>query len=257
MWNEPLLHPDIARMMEYVIKKNQRGYITTNGMIWNQDLFELITEQNRIYQLIISLDGLPGNKSIAKCRPGSDPDRIILNIERFIELKERKGNNIELCLKICQRGQDWEEIENFIYYWLKTGVDYICIGRMLNHSGLEIRKYPCQYFDDKFMLIRCDKEIVPCMYNEQVAIENYFKIGKLNETESLIAAYNRSKFQMLREDQKMEIFYGPCNFCNSAYTGDGFRGQYQFNDPTKKDIGILYSSQDYYNQTFSLRDIRR
>lgn len=257
MWNEPLLHPDIARMMEYVIKKNQRVYITTNGTIWNQDLFELIMEKNSCYQLIISLDGLPGSKSIGKCRPGSTR-KIINNIYKLITLQIKKGiNNIDLCLKICQRGQDWEEIENFIYYWLKSGVDYICVGRMLNQSGSDMRIYPCQYFDDQFMLIRVDGELVPCMYNRQVAIDNYFRIGKLNETEDLIEAYNHLKLTRLRKDQNRGIFHGPCKTCNSAYTGQGFRGQYQFNDPRKKDIGILYSSQDYYNQTFSLKDIRR
>jgi hypothetical protein len=253
MNNEPLLHPDITRMMEYVISKGQRCYITTNGTIWNEDLFKLITEKNSFYQIIFSLDGL-WNNTIEKCRPGSNKYILLNYIERFKKLKEEKGNNLDMCLKICRRGQDWEEIENFIYFWLKDEIDYICIGNMLNQVGIEVRKYPCQYFDDKFLLIKANKHIVPCMYNTIVYFVNYFNIGKLNETENLIDAYNRPVLQKLREDQNNGIFHGPCKSCNSAYTGQGFRAQYEFNDPGKKEIGTLYGSYDYYNMTFSLKD---
>ena len=254
MWGEPLLYPHIFDMMEHVVRKKQRAYITTNGMLWNDDLFELITEQNRIYQIIFSLDGVPWSKSIELCRKGTESFTVLHNIERFKKLKEKKGNNIDLCLKICHRGQDWGEIEDFIFFWLGTGIDYICVGRMLNQSGLELRREPCQYFNSMYMLIRADREIVPCMYNYDVSINNYFKIGKLEENENLIEAYNKPVLLELREDQERGIFSGPCKNCNSAYTGYGFRGQLEFNNQTYKDIGTLYTTQDYYNVTFSLKD---
>jgi MoaA/NifB/PqqE/SkfB family radical SAM enzyme len=254
LWNEPTLYPHIFDMIEHVVRKKQRAYITTNGMIFHNDLFELITEKNRVYQIIFSLDGLPGSKSIELCRKGSDEKVILENIRKFVELKERKGNNIDLCLKICQRGQDWEEIEEFIYLWLSRGIDYICVGRMLNQSGLPLRRYPCQYFNDMYMLIRVDREIIPCMYNYDVAIKNYFNIGKLDKTEDLIEAYNRIDLVRYRDEQKKGLFRGPCKTCNSAYTGRGLRGVFEFNDPEKKRLGKLYSTMDYYNCTYSLKD---
>ena len=254
MNNEPLLHPDIYKMMKYVIEKEQRCYLTTNGMIYNQNLYELMTQKNSCYQIVISLDGLPGSKSIKMCRPGSEEEIIIHNIFRFLALKQKNGNNIDVCIKICQRGQDWEEIEEFIYLWLSYGVDYVCVGKMLNQSGLELRKFPCQYFDNKFMLIRADHRAVPCMYCYDVSINDYFQIGELDEKQDLIEFYNNDVYTRLRENQNQGIFGGPCKTCSSAYTGHGFRGKFQFNDKSKKNIGTIYSSLDYYNQTFSLRD---
>lgn len=251
---EPLLHPYITEMVEYPLSKKMRLYITTNGMIWNEDLFQLITEENGCYQLLFSLDGLPLKKSrsIERARPGSNRELIMKNIIKFLELKAEKKSDIDTCIKLCRRGQDWEEIEEFIYYWLIRGVDYVCIGEMLNQTGTGMRIYPCQYFDDMYMLIRADKEIINCMYRYEVAIENQFAIGKLDEKEDLIEVYNRSKLVKLREDQKKGIFHGACKTCGSAYTGRGFRGQLEFNNPKLKDIGILFCSQDYYNRTFSL-----
>jgi organic radical activating enzyme len=253
MNGEPLLYPHIYELIQYVIGKKQRVYLTSNGLIWNNELFELVTEQNSFYQMIFSIDGLPRSTSLSLCRQGYN-DNVLKNIYRFLNLKEHKGNNIDLCLKICQRGQDWEEIENFIYYWLNQGVDYVCVGRMLNQSGLSLRSYPCQYFNDKFLLVRADREIVPCMYDTSVYADNYFQIGKLGDNEDLQDAYNRIALVELRDKQQNGIFEGPCATCNSAYTGYGFRAKYEFNDPLKKDIGTMYGVFDYYNVTFSLTD---
>jgi len=252
---EPLLHPDIFKMIEYTISKGMRSYITTNGLIWNEDLFQLITEKNRCYQIIFSLDGIVDNKSrsIEQARPGSNRKLIYDHIMRFKELKEKKGNNIDLCLKFCHRGQDWAEMEEFIGYWLNEGIDYICIGRMLNQTGKELRIYPCQYFDSMYMLIRVDGELIPCMYNYDVAIKNYFEIGKLNDKISLVDAYNNITLQKLREDQANGVFHGPCKTCNSAYTGYGFRGELTLNRDTYK-VGKLYHGKDYYNEMYSRID---
>ncbi len=58
----------------------------------------------------------------------------------------------------------------------------------------------------------------------------------------------------MRFDHKTKNFLGPCKKCGSAYTGYGFRGQFQFNSSKLKDIGILHTTYDYYNTTFSLKN---
>lgn len=254
---EPFLHPEIYKICELPISKDMRFYITTNGMIWNNDVMELLTEKNSCYQVLFSLDGLPEpcSRSIENARPGSDRKIIVKNIERFIELKRSKGNNTDLCVKICQRGQDWEEVEDFIAYWLTKGVDYVCVGRMLNQNTNNMRIYPCQYFDDMYMLIDVNGRIKPCMYNTDVVINDYFNLGKLQDNESLIDAFNKPRLQELRENQKKGIFEGPCKKCGSAYTGYGFRGKFKFNPKGKhKDFPEMYTTMDYYNTTFSLVD---
>jgi radical SAM protein with 4Fe4S-binding SPASM domain len=103
------------------------------------------------------------------------------------------------------------------------------------------------------MLIRVDGEITPCMYNYDVAIKNYFEIGKLNDKIPLIEAYNNIALQKLREDQNNGIFHGPCKTCNSAYTGYGFRGELTLNRDIYK-VGKLYHGKDYYNEMYSQID---
>jgi radical SAM protein with 4Fe4S-binding SPASM domain len=253
---EPLLHPDYTEMIKYITKADKRAYITTNGMQWNEELFQHITEPNSIYQIIFSLDGLPHefSRSIELARPGSNRKTILGTIERFLELREKKGKYIDVAVKICERGQDYEEIENYIYYWLKRGVSYVCVGKMLDAvNDSEMRIYPCRYSDNMFMVIRVDGEVVACSYHPVAHNENYFGFGNVRNDTPLLEIYNNEKMQKFREDQKQGIFRGPCRNCGFAYTGDGFKGMVKFRNAERKEMGWVSVHYDYYNTFYSLR----
>ena len=179
---EPLLHPDYYEMVKYITDRHLRTYVTTNGTIWNEDLFQHITSGSSFYQLVFSLDGLwdEKSKSIEIARPGSDRDLIRGNIQRFINLKRHKGNKLDLCIKICQRGQDWEEIENFISYWLHNGADFVCVGAALDKINPEsMRLYPCQYSDFNFIVIKSDGRVVRCAYNDVATNDPRYSMGSV------------------------------------------------------------------------------
>ena len=257
---EPLLHPDYAEMIQHIIESGHRAYITTNGHFWNEDFFQAITEKNSIYQIIFSIDGIPEpfSNGIELARPGSNRALLMENLERFIELKLSKGDNLDLCIKICERGQDWEEIENFIAYFLgKRGVDYVAVGKMLDRpADVGSRIYPCRQIGGMFMGIRADGEVVACPYNPACFNDNYFQFGNVRNDTPLLDIYNNEKMTKQRENHKKGIFEGPCETCGFAYTGEGFLGHIQFRDKKLKELhpGGVYWHNDYYNQFFSTRN---
>lgn len=252
---EPLLHPHYAEMAKYVEAAGLRYYITTNGMIWNDELFELITQpESTCYQIIFSLDGVPGSRSIKLARPGTDEARVLKTIRDFGALKSAKHAPIDMAVKICQRGQDWGEIEEYIGYWLGTGyVDYVCYGRMLDEktSGGQ-RRHPCQYFDHNFLIVGVDGTSRLCAYNTGIC-NGANPVGKLNSTENLLEFYNNLAFTKYREDQRNGIYHGPCETCGFAYTGYGSEGVLVFRDPKFGAMNPVYFKQDYYNQFYSLK----
>ncbi len=257
---EPLLHPNYAEMIKYIADRGHRAYITTNGHFWNEEVFQTITDENNIYQLIFSIDGLPmpGSKSIELARPGSNRDLVMENLRMFIELKRKKGNNIDLAVKICERGQDWEEIENYIaHFLLIEGVDFVILGKMLDRKTEKgSRIYPCRYSDNMFMVIRSDGEVVACSYHPKVHNENCFQFGNVRNDTPLLDIYNNPKMTAFRKDQHEGIFADPCDTCGFAYTGDGFVGHLKFRDSTLSQIhpnGVSYHN-DYYNQFYSLKE---
>jgi MoaA/NifB/PqqE/SkfB family radical SAM enzyme len=253
---EPLLHPEYYDLIKYTTDKGLPCYITTNGTLWNERLFNHITNRTSCYQLIFSLDGLPllKSQSIEKARPGSNRELILSNIKRFLRLKRSKGNEIDVCLKICRRGQDYGEIEEDIAYWLKTpGVDFVCVGDdLVDDNTAGMRVYPCQYSDNNFLVIKSDGYATLCAYNDRMTNDRQYAIGHVGYEDNLLDFYNNDAYTRFRKDQRKGIFHGPCKTCGFAYTGTGFNGELRFRDKSLTDQPIYYH-QDYYNQFFSLK----
>ena len=255
---EALLHPKYYELIKYVVDRNLRVYFTTNGTIWNERLFQLITQPNSVYEIIFSVDGLWDYKSrsIELARPGSRRDLIRQNIQKFIYLNNSRNNgkNLDTCVKICHRGQDFEEIENYISYWLEYGIDFVCVGQTLLHlNEKSMRIYPCQYSDSNFMVIKSDGRVVLCPYNDDATNNPDFAMGSVLNDTPLLDIFNNEKFMEYREDQQNGIFHPPCDTCSFAYTGTGYRGEVKFRNPalTQKKI---YFSQDFYNSFYSYKE---
>jgi MoaA/NifB/PqqE/SkfB family radical SAM enzyme len=250
---EPLLHPDYAELTKYISKAKIPFYTTTNATIWNDEFFEHITDNDTMcYQLIFSLDGLWDTNSIEKARPATNRKVVRENIERFIKLKNKKNPNLDLCLKICKRGQDYEEFEDYIDYWLNTeGVDFVCVGSPLVDDNVDnMRTYPCQYSDNNFMVIKPDRRVCFCAYNDEMTNNHDNKVGILDYKSNLLDFYNNEKFTEFRENQRKGIFHPVCQTCGFAYTGHGFEGVIYFRKHPERKV---FYHQDYYNQFFSFK----
>lgn len=256
MNGEPLLHPQYAEMVKYITDRGHRCYITTNGMIWNDELFNHITNNTSCYQIIFSINGLPWTESAELAQPGIDTEKVYEHIQRFGRLKESKHSKIDMAVKICQRGQDWEEIENYIGYWLnKSFIDYVCYGKMLSgESKSGQRTASCQYFDNNFLILRTDGSSRLCAYNPEIVNGNANPVGVLKPGESLLDFYNNASFKKYRELQDKGIYSGPCETCGFAYSGMGMSGKIEFRDKYLKSLGPVNFRQDYYNQFYSLKD---
>lgn len=251
---EPLLHPDYAELIKYTTAAGLRVYFTTNGTIWNDELFEHCTERNSFYQVIVSLDGIPEacSRSIEIARPGTDRKTVVGNIERLGRLKMAKGNHMDLAVKIVRRGQDWEEIERYVDYWLrKPYIDYVCIGdTLLDYNEESMRIYPCQYSDNMFMLVKADGRLAACAYGLEMTNNPDYGLGWLDKTTPLLDLYNSPAYQEFWDNQRKGVFTEPCSHCTFAFTGYGFSGTVRFRNPELMQ-DELYFHRDYYNSFFS------
>lgn len=251
---EPLMHPDYAELIEYTTAAKLRAYITTNGMFWNERLFQHITERNSLYQIIFSLDGLPCSysRSIEIARPGTDREKVLDTIQQFGALKTAKGHNIDMAVKIVRRGQDWGEIEQFIDYWLASDyVDYVCVGdALVERNDESMRIFPCQYSDNNFMVIKYDGRLTTCAYNPEMTNDPAYALGRMDKTTPLLELYNSPAYQEFRYNQRRGVFPEPCKHCGFSYTGYGFTGMVRLRDHHLTQEP-LYFHRDYYNSFFS------
>ena len=255
MNGEPFMHPRYLEMMEYLNAHKRRFYVTTNLTLYREDVLrELLKPGSGCYQLIVSMDGLCGTGSIAKARPGTDEELLLPNITRLLQLANGLESKTKIAVKICEHGQDWEEIEDYIYNWLEdhSGIAYVCVGKPLKDiNPVSMRQYPCQYFDNNFMVIRHTGDLVVCAYNDACANGLQLFYGTVTDDNSLLDLYNGPYITYLRAEQKAKHFHGPCKTCSFAYTGSGYQGEVSFrNHPENK----YYFHQDYYNSFFSKTD---
>jgi len=252
---EPLLHPHYPEMLECIEGKKLRYYITTNGMLFRREVFDILTRKNSsCYQVIFSLDGLPGSNSVNLARSGTDIHKVFNTIISVIELKKINNAKLDIAVKICRRGQDYQEIEEYVSYWLKKGVDFVIVGDALiedkNPKGF--RRYPCQYSDNNFMVIKVDGRLVRCAYNDAATNDPKYSFGIVDKKTDLLKLYNGKKITEFREQQNNGKFPEPCDTCGISYTGTGFRGEIQFRNPDLLQHKIYYQ-KDYYNSFFSLK----
>lgn len=251
---EPLLHPNYFEMIKYLDESGFKYYITTNGMIWNEDLFRyILREGSNCYQIIFSLDGLPfkESKSIELARPGSNREKVIYTITKFGALKIEMSSKIDMAVKIVERGQDYAEIEEYIAYWLdKPYIDYVCKGKMLSGKTGGMRYKPCRYTDNQFMIITWDQHQTSCAYDPEMKNNRKYSFGKIDMTTPLMEYYNNPEITKFREDQKKGIYTEPCSECGYPYNGSGFDGTLTFKN-SKFGNNTIYYHEDYYNHFYS------
>jgi MoaA/NifB/PqqE/SkfB family radical SAM enzyme len=253
MNGEPFLHPDYLEMLQYLDKASLPYYITTNLTIWRQDIIDhLLSDKSRCYQIIISMDGMPGTGNISKCRPGTIEDSLLINLSNLLGQKMFKKSKKDIAVKICERGQDYSEIEDYVKKYVHVdGIDYVCVGKPLATINEEsMRTAPCQYPDNNFMVIRHDGTLVLCAYHQEVANNLVGSYGKLNLTTPLLDYYNNYSITKFRNDQNRGIYPHPCDKCGFAYTGKGYTGAIRFRGEEEK----IYYHEDYYNKFFSKKN---
>jgi MoaA/NifB/PqqE/SkfB family radical SAM enzyme len=257
---EPTMHKEFHKFAKKMNEKKQRYCLTSNASKWHDDIYQTITEKNSsCYQLIFSVDGLH-EKTHDSIRNGSNLEIVKKHIERFLNLKNEKKSNIDFGIKIVDKGQDYEEIEEFIYYWLSYGIDFIARTRMYYPQiPFSIRRYPCRVFADKkgVLSIRQDGSLLLCAYNEIAINEPSTFVGNIKEFPTVIDAFNSDILNKIREDELKGIFVKPCSTCPIAYCGDGFVGLITFKDEKKRNkIPYIYWHSDSFQNFYSLIDTR-
>jgi organic radical activating enzyme len=252
MNGEPFLHPEYEEMIRHLSMLKLRHYITTNMTIFNESaLRHILSDESTCYQLIVSLDGIEETGNIAKARPGSNQDLILGNLGALLNLAFEMKSRKHIAVKICERGQDWGEIEAFILKWIDDPqIEYVCVGKPLaTINEVSMRHYPCQYFDHNFEIIRWNGAMPICAYNDAVANGGELNYATYKPGDSLLEHYNNHIITALRLAQNNSEFFGPCKTCGFAYTGYGADGKIVMrNDDLQRQ---LYYRFDYYNRMFS------
>jgi len=214
--NEPFLIKDLHKYIEYA---HNKGFIdimlNNNGSALPLKRAQEILDSG-LTRLRFSLDAVKP-ETYKKVRVGSVPlERVIKNIEDFLELKEKGGYKLPIVgVSFCKVKQNENELEEFINFW-RDKVDLISIQTFMPPTT-DKQKYKKfyssdQYFEKPVTKFHCvqpyqrltfrNEYMYPCC----VSFNKDLNLGSIKK-KSIYSAWNSEKMNKLRGIHKNGQFY--------------------------------------------------
>jgi hypothetical protein len=219
---EPLLHPEIAKMVRYAKESGAVRYVhfNTNGQLLEDEIARALIEAG-LDDLTVSIDAFTP-EVFASVKRAGDFGTVVSNTIRLMELKKRMGSKLPwVRAKIIDMDITHDEIERFRKYWAPI-VDEVQVQRIHNAAGNiemngpenDIVRYPCSLLWYA-MAIRWDGTVVPCCTD--LIGENIIGDLKKESLQDVFAgglAVYRGK---MLENKACELV--PCKNCNGWRNG--------------------------------------
>jgi len=212
-FGEPLKHPELEGVIQYLNEKNVNPRFSTNAMLLTDEKSKSIIRAG-LKEIVFSIDGT--NPDIYNnIRKGADFKTVVNNVLNFLDIKKSMNSKTpETQVQFVNLYGDDDEANKFISYWSATDVNWINIKRpstramkvrdknirnyiMENYTdgNKHNKEYPC-YWLWSSLIILSDGNVVPCCTD--ITGENI--LGNVfNQT--LMEIWNSDKLMKMRKDQ--------------------------------------------------------
>ena len=148
---EPLLHKEIVDIINYTKQTGIDVAITTNGVLFREDIIESTLEN--ITWIKVSING--GTKEtyakIHKTNPESF-ERVISNMSYAAKIKRERGYKCTLGMQLILLPENSEEIKLLAQRAKDIGMDYLVIKPYSQHPSSRTNKYKEIKYSDYFYL---------------------------------------------------------------------------------------------------------
>jgi len=216
---EPLLNPEIFRMIRYCKEKNLRTEISTNATLLKGDTIEEIFDSGLDY-IILAFDGATP-EVYEKYRKGAKFEITRRNILNFLQRKKERNSSLTVIIQMVRLPENQHQIKDFMKLWNIKGVDSIrikedeiCIdGVSLNdRKKRALRRNPCHLLWQGPLFISENGDVYPCCYMWRSE-----PVGNLQK-ESLLQIWNNKKMMAIRDAhiKKNLSGYPDCISCKAA-----------------------------------------
>lgn len=137
---EPLLHKDIAKIINFTKQANIDVAITTNGVMLNRELVE--NTLGDISWIKISINGATKEtyKKIHRSSPG-DFDKVIKNISYAVQFRRRKEYKCVLGMQLLLLPENSQEVRALAEMARGIGLDYLVVKPYSQHPFSKTTAY--------------------------------------------------------------------------------------------------------------------
>ncbi len=217
---EPLLNPEIHRMLAYCRQAGVPTGLSTNATVLTEDASRKLITSGLDY-IIFAFDGAT-RETFETYRKGADFEKVRNNILTFLRVKRELRSKIFCIIQMVALKENRREIPSLIRMWRVDGIDEIRIKKdEVHNEGSAIpgdnlnrppMKHPCYLLWRGPMYIHYDGTVFPCCY-----IYPDHPIGNASR-ESLDRIWNSEKMIQLREAHVSGNLngYRACQNCPAA-----------------------------------------
>jgi radical SAM protein with 4Fe4S-binding SPASM domain len=197
---EPLINPDIFRMIRYCKDAGLCTLLSTNATLLDERRARLLIE-SRLDHLILAFDGTTPEVYEAY-RRNARFQQVRDNIHRFLNLKRELKSEIFVVLQMVRLPNNAHQVEDFHRMWRIDGVDEIrikedevvipgvALDERVNH---ERRRNPCYQLWQGPVHINYEGDFRPCCHMYETE-----PVGNVADA-SVFELWNSEKMNRLRE----------------------------------------------------------
>jgi hypothetical protein len=225
-------------------ERGHRVDFGTNGTIDRPDVLDVLFSFPRFtYQIVVSLDGFyDSTRAAYRSLPPTllpKPPALVRELLRRKSLLSAEDQaQFNVIVSIVNNGQDRLELERFVKYWLREGVDIVLFRRLLDSKPTPhcYEKHSCEYLNGHIATVSANRRMRICDRNvAHTWLDS-------TDDKTVLEIYNSPLMNKMRD----EFPQGPCRTCAQVYSGVGFSGLVSFPDDG---FQCVYR-QDYYNDMF-------
>lgn len=257
-YGEPLINPDIFRIIEYASKICDTN-ISTNGMIVDEDNARKLI-QSGVKDVIVSIDGV-SQKVYEKYRKGGNVQKALSALQYLVQINEDKGNKVNIIPQFIVFEHNMSEMDDFRRYCKRIGIrpffkePYVREDSIFKNSPFkeytrlsfendekyEDRLLECRAFEE-VLTIDVNGNVIPCCYdfNSEVVLGNLFdeSVEDVLNGEKYISFIRNFEYRnlpdlcrrnclMYRRDQIQIALWGGGKYGKAAYDGISSDSSYE------------------------------
>ncbi len=154
-WGEPLMHPNLFEMIQVGRAAGIQMETSTNITLLDERRARGVLE-SELDVIYLALDGTTP-ETYERVRVNAKWDKVIANVERFLDLKARTGAKTRVVLQIIAMDATRAEVDEFVRRWQRPEVDQVNVkhldtwgdqieavsGRQIDGQSRSEQRLPC------------------------------------------------------------------------------------------------------------------
>jgi len=209
---EPLLHPNVAEMVQYAKKKGIVDiYFNTNGMLLTEKMVLRLIDAG-LDRISVSVEGTDP-VSFERARRGAKFDRIFKNVDRLMELRSQNGVKHPK-VRVQTVALPNIVLEEYAEYWLPhcdevAAIDFKEAEVLKRNHSLEDPDWACPQLWQR-MTIEWDGTVIPCN-NDDYRCSSPGNIHEINIAGAWKAPMVQNARELHMQGRSHEV--AACNGC--------------------------------------------